>query len=104
MNQIEQQQLTPILTVLNSRSATYTQLGRVLAEVDRQAQLSALRTYLSSMNQEIMTYQSRQTTMQQLTASIKIVNGMQTKMGEAIDKRLQGPSSHVAGKNCKLTT
>lgn len=91
MNQIEQQQLTPILTVLNSRSATYTQLGRVLAEVDRQTQLSALQTYLSSMNQEMMIYQNRQTTMLQLTASIKIVNGMQTQMGEAIDKRLQGP-------------
>lgn len=86
-----EQQLTPVVTTLNSRSAMFTQLGQALAEVDRQTQVTALKRYLETMKDALITYQQRQVTMQQLTHAIEVVNGMQHEMSGAIEQRLQGP-------------
>lgn len=91
--EIEKQQLSAVMTTLNSRSANLTLLRQALTKVDRSAQLDALKDYLHQMKHELRTYRQRAATMAQLTQSIKIVNDMQTQMDGAIDQRLTSPLS-----------
>lgn len=92
--QLQRDGLSPLQAAISTQAAQLQELATAIAQTEQSAVVQHMASYLRRLKAQLSQYQHLADTIAHLSDDVTIVHGMQSQMGDSIDRHLQGPLSN----------